>query len=75
MTADANLVDARTGALIIAHRDLTVILPTGQGLGWNRCSGRDRQRFRAGPLPTRLPINMVRTTAPGCCAGLSRPHC
>jgi hypothetical protein len=27
MIADANLVDARTGALIIAYRDLTVLLP------------------------------------------------
>jgi len=32
MTADANLVDARTGALIIAYPDLTVVLPVPGGL-------------------------------------------
>jgi hypothetical protein len=32
MIADANLVDARTGALIIAYRDLTVVLPVPGGL-------------------------------------------
>jgi len=32
MIADANLVDARTGALILAHRDLTVTLPVPGGL-------------------------------------------
>jgi hypothetical protein len=32
MVADANLVDARTGALIIAYRDLTVVLPVPGGL-------------------------------------------
>ena len=30
--ADANLVDARIGALIIAYPDLTVVLAVGQGL-------------------------------------------
>jgi hypothetical protein len=32
MVADANLVDARTGALIIAYRDLTVSIPVPGGL-------------------------------------------
>ena len=32
MIADANLVDARTGALIIAYPDLMAMLPTGQGI-------------------------------------------
>jgi hypothetical protein len=32
MVADANLVDARTGALIIAYPDLTVVLPVPGGL-------------------------------------------
>lgn len=32
MTADANLVDARTGAVIIANRDLRVFLQVGQGV-------------------------------------------
>ena len=32
MVADANLVDARTGALIIAYRDMTVVLPVPGGL-------------------------------------------
>jgi hypothetical protein len=32
MIADANLVDARTGALIIAYPDLVVLLPVGQGI-------------------------------------------
>jgi hypothetical protein len=33
MMADANLVDARTGALIISHPDLQALLYTGQGVG------------------------------------------
>jgi hypothetical protein len=32
MVADANLVDARTGALIMAYPDLTVVLPVPGGL-------------------------------------------
>ena len=32
MVADANLVDARTGALIIAHRDLNVVQVVGNGI-------------------------------------------
>ena len=32
MAADANLVDARTGAVIIAYPNLTAIVPTGQGI-------------------------------------------
>jgi hypothetical protein len=32
MIADANLVDARTGALIIAHRDLNVVQVVGNGI-------------------------------------------
>jgi hypothetical protein len=32
MVADANLVDARTGALIIAYPNLAVVLAVGQGL-------------------------------------------
>jgi hypothetical protein len=32
MNADANLVDARTGAIIIAHPKLAAIVPAGQGL-------------------------------------------
>jgi hypothetical protein len=32
MVADANLVDARTGALIIAYRDLMVSIPVPGGL-------------------------------------------
>ena len=32
MTADANLVDARTGAIILANRDLSTITYTGQGV-------------------------------------------
>nr|WP_249128237.1 hypothetical protein [Bradyrhizobium lablabi] len=33
MMADANLVDARTGAVIISHPDLQALLYTGQGVG------------------------------------------
>jgi hypothetical protein len=32
MAADANLVDARTGAVIIAYPNLSAIVPTGQGI-------------------------------------------
>ena len=32
MTADANLVDARTGAVILSNRDLTTTTYTGQGI-------------------------------------------
>ena len=32
MMADANLVDARTGALIISHPDLQALLYAGQGI-------------------------------------------
>jgi hypothetical protein len=32
MIADANLVDARTGAIIIANHDLTAVLFAGQGI-------------------------------------------
>jgi len=32
MVADANLVDARTGAVIIAHRDLRAAVLVGNGI-------------------------------------------
>ena len=47
MVADANLVDARTGAIIIASPNLVAGSYAGQGIvGWNRGPGRDRQFVR-----------------------------
>ena len=41
MTATANLVDARTGAVIIANPDLRAFLMAGQGCAWEpRCKRR-----------------------------------
>ena len=74
MTATANLVDARTGAVIIANPELTVLPVRREGLLGTAVQAAIDNACRAQAPPTGRRSLWRRTTATGCCAGRSRLH-
>jgi hypothetical protein len=68
MTADANLVDARNGAVILSHPNLAIGVGAAGGLVGTAVRRRSRRRRRS-TTPTQLPTNGAPPIATGCCAG------
>ena len=68
MSADANLVDARTGAVIIAHPKLVAVMAGGEGVIGTAVQASDRPTA-ARPRSTASPLSMEKPSiATGCCA-------
>jgi hypothetical protein len=72
MIADANLVDARTGAVIIANHDLRAVLFAGEGIVGTAVQAAI-DVLRPKTLSKNWSTAMVRAIATGCCAEPDRP--